>query len=101
MGDGNEPNQVGHHALKCSRCPKTISVGEKYITLTINLEMPDEQGRIAVLEFHDLTKLCFGCASALLAQSVVRRNMLEPDSLLDKLVQVKKQHSLQKNAENA
>jgi hypothetical protein len=82
--DGDRPE-----AVTCSRCPRVIGPGEKYLCLDLTLEMPTEEG-ILVLEAHELNRLCFGCAGVVLAETAVRRKTMTPASFGQRLEKVKR-----------
>ena len=90
MEDSDRPTDNDRLNINCCRCPKVIKPGERYVSLNMTMETPAEDGTIGVMAYHDLTRLCFGCASVMLTEAIFKKQMLNPASLVDNLTVVKK-----------
>jgi hypothetical protein len=79
--------------IRCYRCCKVINPGLKYFSLNMALEVLDEDGRIGILDIHDMTGVCYNCANVILAEYLFKHHSIKPESLTDKLAAVKRRHN--------
>jgi hypothetical protein len=75
---GNNGSSGSKYHFVCFRCDRIIEPGERMHTLSASIETPTEDGSVGVIESEDISCLCGGCASVLLAEAAIGEKLTVP-----------------------
>jgi hypothetical protein len=80
---GRENNKV--YIPTCSRCDRNIEPGEKMFAMNVSLFKlkPDYSGQL--IEQHQLSQFCFGCASAVLTDAAITEKLVAPITCFEEI----------------